>query len=198
MRISLKIVSNHRPISLLDSENKLFEIPFFKYLFNHLLLSLQSGFIPVDSSVNRFTFLYNTFCQALDAVQEVWAVFCDLCKVFGRIWYAWFPQNLRAAAVSGDMLALFKSYLLSDRKQQVVLQDAHSYWTYIRDGVPWSSILGPILFLLYKNNIVAYIGSDIRLFHEDTSHFIIVDALLLMLIVLAQIFQKYRDGRRHG
>ena len=65
-------VSNYRPISLLNSEAKVFERLVLKYLFNHLrdndlLSSFQSGFIPGNSTVNQLTlFLYNTFCQALD------------------------------------------------------------------------------------------------------------------------------------
>ena len=49
-------------------------------------LLYKSGFIPGDSSVNQLTFLYNTFCQALDAGKEVRAVFCDISKVFDRVW----------------------------------------------------------------------------------------------------------------
>ena len=69
------IVSNYRPISLLNSESKVFERLFFKYLYNHLqdnnlLSSLQSGFIPGDSTINQLTFLYNTFYQALDSGKE--------------------------------------------------------------------------------------------------------------------------------
>ena len=64
-------LSNYRPISLLNSEDKVFERLIFKHLFNHLrdnnvLTSMQSGFIPGDSTVNQLTFLYNTFCRALD------------------------------------------------------------------------------------------------------------------------------------
>ena len=79
----LSLVTNYRPISLLNSESKLFERIVFKYLYNHLhrnnlLSSMQSGFIPGDSTVNQLTFLYNTFCQALDSGKEVRAVFCDI------------------------------------------------------------------------------------------------------------------------
>ena len=68
----LSLVSNYRPISLLNSEDKVLERLVFKHLFNHLrdnslLSSLQSGFLPGDSTVNQLTFLYNTFCQALDS-----------------------------------------------------------------------------------------------------------------------------------
>ena len=76
----LPAVNNYRPISLLNSEDKLFERLVFKHLYNHLqtynlLYSLQSGFIPSfipgDSTVNQLTYLYNTFCQALDSGKEL-------------------------------------------------------------------------------------------------------------------------------
>ena len=176
----LSIVSNYRPISLLNSESKLFERLVFKYLFNHLqdnnlLSSLQSGFIPGDSTVNQLTFLYNIFCQALDSGKEVRAVFCDISKAFDRVWHSGLLYKLQAAGVTGDVLNWFKSYL-SDRKQRVVLPSTVSEWTFIRAGVPQGSILGPLLFLVYINDIVRDIGSNIRLFADDTSIFIIVDS----------------------
>ena len=175
----LSNVSNYRPISLLNSEDKVLERLVFKYLFNHLrdnnlLSSLQSGFLPGDSTVNQLTFLYNTFCQALDSGKEVRAVFCDISKAFDRVWHAGLLAKLQAAGVTGNVHAWFADYL-SDRKQRVVLPGAVSDWTFIRAGVPQGSILGPLLFLLYINDIVNDIGSNIRLFADDTSLFIIVD-----------------------
>ena len=175
----LSLVSNYRPISLLNSEDKVLERLVFKHLFNHLrdnnlLSSLQSGFLPGDSTVNQLTYLYNTFCQALDSGKEVRAVFCDISKAFDRVWHAGLLAKLKAAGVSGNIHAWFADYL-SDRKQRVVLPGAVSDWTYIRAGVPQGSILGPLLFLLYINDIVNDIGSNIRLFADDTSLFIIVD-----------------------
>ena len=173
------LVSNYRPISLLNSEAKLLERLVFKHLFNHLrdnnLLSpLQSGFIPGDSTVNQLTFLYNTFCKALDSGKEVRAVFCDISKAFDRVWHSGLLYKLQVAGVTGEVLDWFKSYLLN-RKQRVVLPGAVSDWTPICAGVPQGSILGPLLFLLYINDIVLDIGSNIRLFADDTSLFIIVD-----------------------
>ena len=77
------LVNNYRPISLPNAEVKVFERLIFKHLFNQLqensfLTSLQSGFMPGDSTVNQLTFLYNIFCQALDANKEIWVVFCDI------------------------------------------------------------------------------------------------------------------------
>ncbi|MCG8113685.1 MAG: reverse transcriptase family protein [Candidatus Thiodiazotropha taylori] len=172
-------VSNYRPISLLNSESKLFEKLIFKHLFNHLqannvLSSLQSGFIPGDSTVNQLTFLYHTFCEALDTGKEIRAVFCDISKAFDRVWHAGLIHKHVAAGVTGEVLNWFKNYL-ADRRQRVVLPGTVSDWTYIRAGVPQGSILGPLLFLVYINDIVVDIGSQIRLFADDTSLFIIVE-----------------------
>ena len=141
---------------------------------NNLLSSLQSGFILGDSTVNQLTFLYNVFCQALDSGKEVRAV---ISKAFDRVWHAGLLLKLQAAGVSGKILAWFKSYL-SDRRQRVVIPGATSDWTFIQAGVPLESILGPLLFLVYINDIVIDIGSNIRLFADDTSLYIIVDDLV--------------------
>ena len=175
----LSIVSNHRPISLLNSEDKVIERLVFKHLYNHLrdnniLSSLQSGFIPGDSTVNQLTYLYNVFCQALDEGKEVRAVFCDISKAFDRVWHSGLLLKLQAAGVTGKVLAWFKSYL-SERRQRVVIPGGTSDWKSIHAGVPQGSILGPLLFLVYINDIVVDIGSNIRLFADDTSLYIIVD-----------------------
>ena len=72
------------------------------------------------------------------------------------------------------LLTWFSDYL-NDRKQRVVLPGASSSWTSVKAGVPQGSILGPLLFLLYINDIVEDINSSIRLFADDTSLYIIVD-----------------------
>ena len=84
------VPSNYRPVSLLRTPEKSFERAVFKHFYNHLhnnniLTSLQSGFIPGDSTVNQLTYLYNTFCQALDSGKEVRVVFCDVSNAFDRV-----------------------------------------------------------------------------------------------------------------
>ena len=155
----------------------------FKYIYNHfrdnnILTSFQSGFIPGDSTVNQLTYLYNTFCQALDSGKEVRVVFCDISKAFDRVWHAGLIHKLKAAGISSDLLSWSVSYL-ANRKQRVVLPGTESNWNFIHAGVPQGSILGPLLFLLYINDIVTDIGSNIRLFADDTSIYIIVDNLIL-------------------
>ena len=81
---------------------------------------------------------------------------------------------VEAAGVTGEVLNWFKSYL-PDRRQRIVLPGVSSVWNFIRAGVSQGSILRPLLFLLFINDIVNGIDSSIRLFADDTSLFIILD-----------------------
>ena len=142
----LSLVTNHRPVSLLNVESKVFERLVFKHLYNHLrdnniLTSLQSGFIPGDSTVNQLTFLYNTFCRALDEGKEIRVVFCDIKKAFDRVWHAGLLHKLKACGVSGSLLNWFQDYL-SNRRQRVILPGVNSDWAYTKAGVPQGSVLG--------------------------------------------------------
>ena len=172
-------VSNYRPISLISIVSKVLEKIVHKYPFNffrdnNIITAFQSGFVPGDSTVNQLIDIYNTFCKALDEGKEVRAIFCDISKAFDRVWHKGLLFKLKSAGVSGSLLTWFSDYL-NDRKQRVVLPGASSSWTSVKAGVPQGSILGPLLFLLYINDIVEDINSSIRLFADDTSLYIIVD-----------------------
>ena len=173
------VVSNYRPISLLSAVGKVLEKVVHKHLFNYIrdheiLSALQSGFIPGDSTVNQLVDIYNTFCKSPDEGKEVRAVFCDISKAFDKVWHRGLLFKLESIGVSDSLLLWFKSYL-ADRKQRVVLPAAVSAWKYIKAGVLQGSILGPLLFLIYINDIVVDIHSSISLFADDTSLYIIVD-----------------------
>ena len=171
--------SNYRPISLLSTIGKSLEKIIHKHVFNFLqanslLTNLQSGFVPADSTVNQLVDIYNTFCKALDEGKEVRAIFCDVSKAFDRVWHQGLLFKLKSIGVTDSLIDWFEDYL-SNRKQRVVLPGATSRWTSIKAGVPQGSILGPLLFLVYINDIVDDIDSSIRLFADDTSLYIIVD-----------------------
>ena len=165
-------VANYRPISLLNTTGKVLEKIIHKHVYNffhehHVITTLQSGFVQLAD-------VYNTFCKALDDGKEVRAIFCDISKAFDRVWHKGLVYYLKAAGISGFLLCWLTDHL-DNRKQRVVLPGGISDWTDIKAGVPQGSILGPLLFLLYINDIVEYIHSSIRLFADDTSLYIIVD-----------------------
>ena len=141
---------------------------------NNILTSFQSGFIPGDSTVNKLTYLYNTFSQALDDGKAVRVVCCDVSKAFDHVWHASLIHKLRAAGITESLLKWFVSYL-ENRRQPVVISGAQWERKYTHIGMQHGFILGPILFLLNINDTVTEIGSNIRLFADDTSLFIIVE-----------------------
>lgn len=172
-------ISNYRPISLLSTLSKVMEKIIHKHVFNFFLdnntiTSLQSGFVAKDSTVNQLTSIYHTFCQALDEGKEVRAVFCDISKAFDWVWHKGLIHKLSLTGISGNLLEWFKDYL-SDRHQRVVLSGSTSNLLNINAGVPQGSILGPLLFIVYINDIVLDIQSIIRLFADDTSLYLIVE-----------------------
>ena len=173
-----KIVSNYRPVSLLSIVGKVMERIIHKHVYNFLLATnyltpFQSGFRPGDSTTNQLIFMYNSFLKAVDQGKEVRTVFCDISKAFDRVWHKGLIEKLKGAGITGNLLRWFSNYL-NDRKQRVVIAGSISDWLKINAGVPQGSILGPILFLIYINDIVSSISTNINLFADDTSLHIIV------------------------
>ena len=172
-------VDNYRPISLLSSVGKTMEKLVHTHVHNSVLensiiTSFQSGFTAGDSSVNQLVELYNTFCQSLDEGKEVRSVFCDISKAFDRVWHRGLIAKLKHYGICRPLLNWFQSYL-TNRFQGVVIPGGISEWLEILAGVPQGSILGPLLFIMFINDIVKEIHSNIRLFADDTSLYIIVD-----------------------
>ena len=152
-----------------------------KHMFNNvnlhqLFTPLQPGFIPKDSTINQLIHLYRTFCEAVDDGKDFRVVFCDISKAFDRVWHKGLLHKLEyiGCTLSGKLLEWFKSYLC-EHKQRVVIKSQASNWTDVEAGVPHSSVLGPVLFLIFINGIVNDINSSIRLFADDTSLYIIVE-----------------------
>ena len=106
--------------------------------------------------------------------KEVRAVFCDISKAFDRVWHAGLIHKLQLSGISGNLLSWLQDYL-NDRRQCVVISGCKSDSLPINAGVPQGSILGPLLFLVYINDIVRDIHRSVHLFADDTELYIIVD-----------------------
>jgi hypothetical protein len=94
--------------------------------------------------------------------------FCDVSKAFDRVWIRGLIYKLEKCGVRGDILEWFKIYF-TDRKQKVVLNNTESEVVCLYAGVPRRSVLVPILFLIYINDISDHTDGICRLFADDTS-----------------------------
>ena len=173
------IADNYRPVSLLSCVSKLLERLVFKHMYNyfkeHFIISIhQSGFKIGDSTVHQLSFLYHMFCSAIDEKKDVRIVFCDIKKAFDRVWHSGLLYKLEKCGITGPLLRWLKDYL-TERYQRVLVKGQSSDWGLIKAGVPQGSVLGPLLFLIYINDITAEVESQIKLFADDTTIYIDVE-----------------------
>ena len=91
-------------------------------------------------------------------------------KAFDRVWHEGLLFKLECIGISGNLLSLLKSFL-SSRFQRVVLNGQCSSWLSVEAGVLQGSILGPLLFLIYINDLPGNLQSTVKLFADDTSLF---------------------------
>ena len=174
------VKSNYRPISLLPIFGKMFEKLVYDSLYSHLVFCNllnpnQSGFRPGDSTVNQLISITHTIFKAFDCNPslDVRSVYLDISKAFDRVWHDGLIYKLKRCGVSGKLLSLIQSFL-KDRKQRTVLNGKCSNWGDISAGVPQGSILGPLFFLVYINDLTADLKCNVKLFADDTSLFTVV------------------------
>ena len=118
--------------------------------------------------------VYHIMCEALDKKKEVRVVFWDISKTFDRVWHEGLLYRLETIGIIESLLLWFQSYL-SNRTQKVVIGNDSSCTGQIKAGVPQGSVQGPLLFLVFINDITENINSNIRLFADDTTLFIDFD-----------------------
>ena len=159
-----QLIKNYRPISLFPICGKTFENIIFNNLYsyfnaNYLITKNQSGFRPGDSTSNQLLYLVNEIHEAFEDTKslEVRAVFLNISKV----WHDGLIFKLKQNGISGRLLSLLENYL-QNRIQRVVLNGSHSDYSKIDSGVPQGSVLDPLLFLIYINDL----ERNITLFDE--------------------------------
>jgi hypothetical protein len=140
----------------------------FNFARDHSLISsLQFGFTPGDSPTYQLIDLYHTFCESIDKNIDVRMVFCDISKAFDTVWHTGLLFKLERLGFRGQFHNCIRNSL-SNRYQRVCVNVNTSGWRLIRVGVPQGSVLGPLMFLLYINDITNNIEGGIRLFADDT------------------------------
>ena len=170
------LFTNYRPISLLPAFSKVFERLIYNRMYSFLvkfsiLFSSQYGFRKHFSTEHALLELTNRIANALDNKYHASSIFIDLSKAFDTLDHSILLTKLSNCGFRGIFNDLILSYL-SERKQSVLFNGVKSEFESITCGVPQGSILGPLLFLIYMNDIAN--SSSIAkfiLFADDTSLF---------------------------
>ena len=160
-------LNNYRPISILPTISKIFERIVYDQVYNYLeknslLYISQYGFRPKHSTEFAVIELIDEIYKHLDNSKNPLVVFCDLSKAFDTLDHTILLKKMKSFGLSDKTIGWFKNYL-SNRKQYVVLDNTSSSFMSIKTGVPQGSILGPLLFLLYVNDLST--STQAKLFH---------------------------------
>ena len=142
----------------------------FTFFINYKLISSnQSGFKLVDSCINQLLSITHDIYESFNLGLEVRSVFYDISKVFDKVWHDGIIYKLTRNVIPVNLLNLedFFKWKKTTRSPQRQV----STWKNANAGVPQGSILGPLLFFIYINDLTEGLTTNVKLFADDTSLF---------------------------
>jgi len=163
---------NYRPISLTSIVGKMLESiikdNLVKFLDeNSLIKDSQHGFTSGRSCLTNLLDFMEEVTRELDNGNCIDVVYLDFAKAFDKVPHRRLLSKLEAHGVNGKLLKWIDSWL-SDRRQRVCVEGELSDWAVVKSGVPQGSVLGPLLFLIYINDIDEDILSKFEKFADDS------------------------------
>ena len=168
----LQEVGNYRPISLLPLPGKILE----RLIYNQITASLeeenffttfQHGFRKKHSTIHAILQLTNHINYNMDKGIPTAAVFIDFRKAFDCVCHTTFLKKLESTQLGPNMVCWVKDYL-RNRQQAVLANNVKSSNLQVQQGVPQGSILGPLFYIIYANDIPENMKSNIALYADDT------------------------------
>lgn len=167
-------IETYRPISKLCIISKVLEKIVYDQAYNVLknYFSLnQHGFLQHRSTVANLALLNDYVTEAMDSGLQVDVVYTDYSKAFDKIDHTLLISKLNAMGIHGDLLRWFSSYI-DKRSQAVVVNNYVSGWVTVPSGVPQGSLLGPLLFNVFVNDISkCFVYSQLLCFADDMKIF---------------------------
>ncbi|MCG8034813.1 MAG: hypothetical protein JAZ03_21935, partial [Candidatus Thiodiazotropha taylori] len=164
--------ANYRPISLTSVCCKLLEHIIHSQVMHHLdlhsiLTDQQHGFRKKRSCESQLVITIQDLASAIEEGEQIDAILLDFSKAFDKVPHGRLAQKLHHYGIRGELLHWIESFL-SGRHQQVLVEGQESPSAPVTSGVPQGSVLGPLLFLLYINDMPGKVASTSRLFADDS------------------------------
>ncbi len=163
---------NYRPVSLTSVPCKLMERILRDEIMKHLvgnssLAKEQHGFVPYKSCTSNLLETFDVITGYLSDKNPVDVVFLDFAKAFDKVPHERLLLKLKSYGIEGKLHAWIRSFL-TDRKQRVVMGNVTSMWEDVTSGVPQGSVLGPLLFLVYINDMPSVLQNKCKLYADDS------------------------------
>ena len=163
--------SNYRPVSLTSVCCKLLEHIIHSNIMKHLdqqkiLTENQHGFRAQHSCETQLIQTIHDLGKSLDTRSQTDMVIMDFSKAFDTVPHKRLLHKINSYGINSNTFNWISNFL-TQRKQRVVINGECSAWTHVKSGVPQGTVLGPLLFLLYINDLPDNINSTVRLFADD-------------------------------
>ena len=135
---------------------------------NNIISDRQAAYLKGDSTITQLIYLVHTIRNAWGQGDMAQGIFLDISSAFDKVWHKGLLAKLFQIGIEDNAFNLFQSYL-SNRKQVVVVDGVKSDILDVNAGVPQGSRLGPLLFIIFINDIITNLESEITIFADDTT-----------------------------
>lgn len=169
---SKTLCNNYRPVSLTSIVCKLLESiirdAMLDYLeSNNKIVVNQYGFRPGYSCSTQLLEVMEDFSSFIDTSHSFDCIYLDFAKAFDRVSHVKLISKLSSIGIQGNILKWITNFL-SNRKQRVMVNGVCSEWSNVTSGIPQGSVLGPIMFTIFINDLPISLNSSVKIFADDT------------------------------